>query len=659
MNEPAMVEMGPSASLALFLLIPCLTITPGVSGQVTWVVTMTHDSICAVIGSSVEMPCSFTHQHKPDLIVNKVYWGINPIKDMPLADVLYNPKYTGRVKYNKDMKKTCTLILSDVRVSDTTAYYARIETTTSREKWQSNPVTLTVKDFADLVVQTSGTAVEGEHVKLSCNSQCTLRQNSMFMWKKDEKVLPGTPTNNNELIFHNIRIEDAGSYSCELNHQQYRPSPPVKIDVKYPPKNTSVSISPAGEILEGATVTLTCSNVANPPVESYRWYKRRETAPSLVGSKQIYRINKITSGHTGHYYCVVKNQHGGSESTAVFLDVQYAPKKTSASVSPSGEILEGVSVTLTCSSDANPPVQSYTWYKKEKSESVMLSTQQVYSISKAHSEHTGYYYCQAENKHGHLNSTIINLDVLHPPKGTLVSHNHTGDLKEGSSVTLSCSSDANPPVESYTWYRNTGDETTEVGSAETITFTLVTTTAGLYHCKAKNRVSSEDSPGLKVSLAGSGWQSMAAIAGGAVAFLIVLIVVLAVLMSRKKNTTNSTIVSGSTVRNSQGAADNDYVNVNPVTSHPGQSVDSGDQDDVQYASVQFKRSREQEVPVYSTVEEPKLHSHHQEQEEVQYAAVNFSRPTAATHTGADTDVYSAVSKPRNKKACGQRTAHQQ
>ncbi|XP_076118412.1 uncharacterized protein LOC143099214 isoform X1 [Alosa pseudoharengus] len=290
----------------------------------------------------------------------------------------------------------------------------------------------------------------------------------------------------------------------------------------------------------------------------------------------------------------------------------------------------------------------------------MLSTQQVYSISKAHSEHTGYYFCQAENKHGHLNSAIINLGVLYPPKGTSVSHNHTGDLKEGISVTLTCSSDANPPVKGYTWYRNTGDETNEVGSGETITFTLDTTTAGLYHCEAKNRISSQNSHAVKVSIAGSGWQSMAAIAGGAVAFLIVFIVVLAVLMSRrKKNTTNSTIVSGSTVRNSQGAADNDYVNVNPVTSHPGQSVDSGDQDDVQYASVQFKRSREQEVPVYSTVEETKLHTHHQEQDEVQYAAVNFSRPTAATHTGADTDVYSAVSKPRNKKACGQRTAHQQ
>ena len=42
-----------------------------------------------------------------------------------------------------------------------------------------------------------------------------------------------------------------------------------------------------------------------------------------------------------------------------FLD---PPKLPSVSVSLSGEIVEGSSVTLTCSSDANPAAK-YTWYK--------------------------------------------------------------------------------------------------------------------------------------------------------------------------------------------------------------------------------------------------------------------------------------------------------
>ncbi|XP_062378859.1 B-cell receptor CD22-like [Sardina pilchardus] len=655
-----MVKMLPSASLALCLLISGITITPGVSDKVTWVVTMTHHSICAVTGSSVEMPCSFTHHHNNQLIVNKVYWVINAKQGALPPDLKTVQEYVGRVQYKTDIAKTCTLTLSDVRLTDTADYYARIETSTTGEQWLSTKVNLTVKD---LFVNTSGPAIEGKNVKLSCKSHCNLIQSSIILWKKNGMNLFDTQTNSHDLELQNIKIEDEGPYYCtvkETNHS----SPPLKLNVMYLPKNTSVSVSPAGEIFEGFSVTLTCSSDAKPPVETYTWF--RTTSTSAVTSEKMYSLSNISSKHSGLYYCMVKNQYGVGNSTAVRLDVQYAPKNISASVSPSGEIVEGSSVTLTCRSDANPD-QSYTWYKKEKSESEMskISTKQVYSINRVSAEHTGYYYCQSRNKHGHSNYTVTHLDVLYSPKRTSASHNHTGDLEEGSSVTLTCSSDAKPPVENYTWYRQTGDKTAKVGSAETITFTLTSSTAGLYHCEAKNRIASRNSPALKVSLAGSGWQSLVLTAGGAVTSLIVLIVIIAVLMSRrKKNTTNSSSDFSSTARNSQGAADNDYVNVNPATSEPTQNVDLGNQDDVQYASVQFKRSGVQQVPLNSTAQNPKPHTQQQQQQQqqqqddVEYAAVNFSRHTAATHAGADSDVYSQVSKPRKKKAQGQRTTHQ-
>lgn len=39
------------------------------------------------------------------------------------------------------------------------------------------------------------------------------------------------------------------------------------------------------------------------------------------------------------------------------------PRLTSIAVFPSGEVSEGGSVTLTCSSDAAPPVESFAWFK--------------------------------------------------------------------------------------------------------------------------------------------------------------------------------------------------------------------------------------------------------------------------------------------------------
>ena len=70
-----------------------------------------------------------------------------------------------------------------------------------------------------------------------------------------------------------------------------------------------------------------------------------------------------------------------------------------------------------------------------------------------------------------------------------------------------------------------------------------------------------------------------------------------------------------------------------MTSDPAPRVDSGGPDDLHYASVRFKSSRGQDVPLYSTVQKPKLRTQQQQQgvvEEVEYAAVNFSRPDTAT-----------------------------
>uniref|UniRef100_A0A8B9JEC2 Ig-like domain-containing protein n=1 Tax=Astyanax mexicanus TaxID=7994 RepID=A0A8B9JEC2_ASTMX len=105
------------------------------------------------------------------------------------------------------------------------------------------------------------------------------------------------------------------------------------------------------------SVTLTCSSDGNPPVE-YTWYKG-----SSVATGKTFTLNKISSVNSGEYKCRSSNKHGEKYSDTVTLNVLYPPKSVSVSISPSGKIVEGSSVTLTCSSDGNPPVQKYTWFK--------------------------------------------------------------------------------------------------------------------------------------------------------------------------------------------------------------------------------------------------------------------------------------------------------
>ena len=83
------------------------------------------------------------------------------------------------------------------------------------------------------------------------------------------------------------------------------------------------------------------------------------------------------------------------------------PEKLSVSVDPPGEVVEGSKVTLTCSSDANPPVDIYTWYRD--SSSISTGPQLVKdNVSPADS---GQYVCQGTNTHGSQRSSPHHLDV--------------------------------------------------------------------------------------------------------------------------------------------------------------------------------------------------------------------------------------------------------
>ncbi|XP_063739753.1 B-cell receptor CD22-like [Eleginops maclovinus] len=156
----------------------------------------------------------------------------------------------------------------------------------------------------------------------------------------------------------------------------------------------------------GKPLQLTCNSGANPAA-THTWYKDNQTLPR--GSKDIYLFASITLADKGNYHCESKNKYGQINSTSVHIDVQYAPKLLSVSMSPSAEIEEGSSVTLNCSSDANPAAK-YTWYKKN--EDSPKASGQIFTITDFRAEHSGNYSCEAQNKLGRSNSTSIHLTVV-------------------------------------------------------------------------------------------------------------------------------------------------------------------------------------------------------------------------------------------------------
>ncbi|XP_064161717.1 B-cell receptor CD22-like isoform X4 [Anguilla rostrata] len=126
------------------------------------------------------------------------------------------------------------------------------------------------------------------------------------------------------------------------------------------------------------------------------------------------KINGLRASDSGTYVFRFITDHPVEnlpDQAGVVLLVSDAPKNTSVSVSPSGEIVDGSSVTLTCSSDANPPVQNYTWFKKNDTGVWQAGSGQSLNFSNFRSWNRGQYYCEAQNRLGAQNSTAVSINI--------------------------------------------------------------------------------------------------------------------------------------------------------------------------------------------------------------------------------------------------------
>ncbi|KAG7217891.1 hypothetical protein INR49_020793 [Caranx melampygus] len=356
-----------------------------VSGESCNSVTYPHRRICAFKGSSVDISCSYSSYHsiqskfwfRPD---SSLYWQ-NPLDPVDLRE---DPQYSGRVEFLEPETRRSTLRITDLTESDSAEY--RFKFRTGQFDWGSDlpGTSLTVTAVQLQVSRVIGAHQSHAETKLKCVSSCSPTGLFIFVWfKNGEKVQEETSSS----YTGNFGLGD--NISCALKGYEDHRSASV-----YAPKLPSVSVSPSPEIVEGSSVTLTCSSDANPAAE-LTWYKEEQT---LKEGPQFVFTN-IHSSDSGEYHCLAENQLGRRSSNYVFINVTYAPKTSDLSVSRSAEIVEGSSVTLTCSSDANPAA-SYTWYKENQT--LRQGPEGVYHFSSISSEDRGTYHCKSENQFGHI-----------------------------------------------------------------------------------------------------------------------------------------------------------------------------------------------------------------------------------------------------------------
>uniref|UniRef100_A0A4W5L8C7 B-cell receptor CD22 n=1 Tax=Hucho hucho TaxID=62062 RepID=A0A4W5L8C7_9TELE len=276
-----------------------------VLGQNGWSVTYTTQSICALKGSTVKLTCSSTYPrgHK----VTSTFWFTKTETGVEPEDLGQDPDYAGRLEYHGDKKKDCTLRITDLRESDSATYKFRFITDQEGRTYTGKlGVTLSVtgKEKSTRVEVTPEWRSESK--TLSCSTTCILTGYPTYIWYKNGQHLDeSTSPQYRDPVSSNY--ED--SYSCAVKGHEDLHSPAV----------CELSVRPSGEIVEGSSVTLTCSSDANPPVDKYTWYKRNVTSPKASG--QSYSITTISSEDSGKYYCEAENTIASNNSTALNIIV--------------------------------------------------------------------------------------------------------------------------------------------------------------------------------------------------------------------------------------------------------------------------------------------------------------------------------------------------
>ncbi|XP_029003774.2 sialoadhesin-like [Betta splendens] len=194
---------------------------------------------------------------------------------------------------------------------------------------------------------------------------------------------------------------------------------PLRINVRDAPGSPTLNIS--GDLRENVSVTITCSASTPcphlPPKLTWNLQaepdNHREENTDGTFTTKIQKTITLSDKHHGltincsASYPVTEGIK--TAKTQQTLNVSYAPKDTSASISPSAVVSAGTWVNLSCSSRARPTVSCFTWFQiSSDGARTNVSEGAFYTFNATGG---GVYYCVASNGLGAQASPQIHLTV--------------------------------------------------------------------------------------------------------------------------------------------------------------------------------------------------------------------------------------------------------
>ncbi|XP_044138560.1 sialic acid-binding Ig-like lectin 13 isoform X2 [Bufo gargarizans] len=299
--------------------------------------------------SDIEIPCTFTAP--TDYGEVRIVWYTYRTVGYP---VVYSedssrviPEYRGRTSLINETNN-CSLRIRDVRYG--WWYYPGISEEVNSyllyKDERKKAVHVKIPDTPPIPTITGPEELkENEPVKITCsvNHTCASSPPSITWKGIDSKVsisledrCRGIWRINSTIGYipsyrdHKTKLECIVTFPNKYPSRQY-----VTLDIKYKPKNVTISMINNILAKEGGNITLECSSRANPPVTQYIWYGKTGT---VTGVQII-----VQNGTSERYICSASNDMGTTNSSAFSFTEQYAPENEK----PKSYFIIGVTAGLT------------------------------------------------------------------------------------------------------------------------------------------------------------------------------------------------------------------------------------------------------------------------------------------------------------------------
>ncbi|KAH0505930.1 Fc receptor-like protein 5 [Microtus ochrogaster] len=292
--------------------------------------------------------------------------------------------------------------------------------------------------------------IDGSPVTLACQTQLPAQKSNVqlqFCFFRNLQALGSGCRSSSEFHIPEIWTEDAMWYQCTAettDAQVSKRSLPIRITVQRAFADFQIHIVPASRLVfEGQLLLFNCSVKGVPGPITLSWYKRdklNKETKITKSSEAEFKISRVNSSDAGDYYCEANNSRRSFVSKVVTITVKVPVARPVLTLGgPGAQTVVGDMLELHCEAlQASPPIL-YHFYHQNVTlgiSSALSGGRGSFNFSVT-AEHSGNFFCEADNGQGPQRSDTLTLSVIAPVSHPILTLGSLGDISAPSGERVS------------------------------------------------------------------------------------------------------------------------------------------------------------------------------------------------------------------------------